>query len=263
MQQATDFLKESEELNRLVMSLSSDQLCKPTQFKQWSPSDILAHLHFWNRAAELQTSKPDALVSLLTSLKAGKSLRELERSAFSTVDPIDQIVEWFTLAKQVSASFTVIAPKARLKWVGPDMSARSSITARQMETWAHGQAIFDLFGEERSESNRIKNIVVLGVNTFGWTYKSRKLNVPETMPRLELTAPSGDVWTFGDEASGSSVSGLAVEFCQVVTQTRNIADTHLQTNGEAARDWMSKAQCFAGPAHPPPTPGTRVMSTKA
>ena len=35
-----------------------------------------------------------------------------------------------------------------------------------METWAHGQALFDLAGKARPESDRISNIVYLGVNAF-------------------------------------------------------------------------------------------------
>ena len=46
--------------------------------------------------------------------------------------------------------------EARLAWAGPDMSTLSSITARQMETWAHGQAIFDLLDQTREESDECK-----------------------------------------------------------------------------------------------------------
>jgi len=59
------------------------------------------------------------------------------------------------------------------------MNTRSSITARQMETWAHGQEIFDILGEARIEDDRIKNIVHLGVSTFSWTFKNRNLEVPQ------------------------------------------------------------------------------------
>jgi len=34
----------------------------------------------------------------------------------------------------------------RVKWIGVDMSARSCLTARLMETWAHGQEIYDILG---------------------------------------------------------------------------------------------------------------------
>ena len=53
------------------------------------------------------------------------------------------------------------------------------------------------------------------------------------------------------------VRGSAVEFSQVVTQVRNIADTDLETRGATAARWMAVAQCFAGPAETPPAQGAR------
>jgi uncharacterized protein (TIGR03084 family) len=125
-----------------------------------------------------------------------------------------------------------------------------------METWAHGQEVFDVLGIERVEQDRVKNIVILGVNTFGWAYQVNGKPVPEAMPRLELTAPSGALWEFG-EPGGNLIAGLAVEFAQVSAQTRNIADTSLKVVGPVAAEWMSIAQCFAGGRETPPAPGSR------
>jgi len=77
---------------------------------------------------------------------------------------------------------------------------------------------------------------------------------------VELTAPSGVLWTW-NEPSDERVSGSATEFCQVVTQTRNVADTKLEVTGAVAREWMSMAQCFAGAAREPPPPGTRFRKS--
>lgn len=57
------------------------------------------------------------------------------------------------------------------------------------------------------------------------------------------------------------IAGPAEAFCQTVTQTRNVADTELIVSGPIAIDWMSKAQCFAGPPVAPPLPGTRYRNT--
>ena len=126
-----------------------------------------------------------------------------------------------------------------------------------METWAHGQAIADELGIERSEDDRIRNIVVLGVNTFGWSFKVRGMEVPDEQPALRLTSPSGERWEYGNLDSEQVISGLAHEFAQVVTQTRNIADTRLECDGEVAQFWMRNAQCFAGAPAEPPAPGVR------
>ncbi|MDP6768505.1 MAG: maleylpyruvate isomerase family mycothiol-dependent enzyme, partial [Arenicellales bacterium] len=152
-------------------------------------------------------------------------------------------------------------PRVRLKWAGPDMSVLSSITARLMETWAHGQAVYDLLGIKRVDTDRIQNIAVLGVNTFKWTFLNRSWTVPDQVPGVELVAPSGECWSWNESNRDDRVSGSATEFCQVVTQTRNIADTQLKVSGPIAECWMANAQCFAGPPETPPVAGTRTSIT--
>ena len=78
--------------------------------------------------------------------------------------------------------YSNIDPKLRVKWAGPEMSARSSITARQMETWSHGHEVFDRLGQIRKEGDHIKNIVHLGVSTFEWTFLNRNIQLPEIKP---------------------------------------------------------------------------------
>merc|ERR1712110_667526 len=134
------------------------------------------------------------------------------------------------------------------------MTVRSKITARLMESWAHAQEVYDQLGQVRKNGDRIENIVILGVNTYGWTFKNRRLEPPGPMPHVRLTAPSGKIWTHGEFSETERIEGLAEEFCQVVTQTRNIGDTSLKVTGTCATDWMSKAQCFAGGPEPPPVP---------
>jgi uncharacterized protein (TIGR03084 family) len=258
VQQAEDFRQETRALSRLVTSIPVAAFHEPTQFKNWTILDVLRHLHFWNIMAHLQISDPEKLTGHLTAMQAaGKTMRDYERAQLGHLSEAALLVEWLSWSEATADLFAEADPKARLKWAGPDMSARSSMTARQMETWAHGQEVFDFAGARRENEDRIANIVTLGVNTFGWTYATRRETPPGPMPHLVLTAPSGIIWTHGEPNATERIEGLAEEFCQVVTQTRNIADTKLKVTGAVAVDWMSKAQCFAGPPNPPPPPGTR------
>ncbi|MBQ61735.1 MAG: TIGR03084 family protein [Gammaproteobacteria bacterium] len=261
MQQAQDFLDESERLNQLVASLSDLDLEKKTAFKGWTINHVLGHLYVWNLAAGLSLTDEDAFMVFIGDL--GKfmaddgSIRQFEDRWLDGLKGAALVETWLTSLREIAAQFGDTDPAARLKWAGPDMSARSSITARLMETWAHGQEVYDLLGEVRVNSDAVRNIVVLGNNTYGWTYSVRGEVPPEPRPCLKLTAPSGDLWTYNEPGDGELIEGLAEEFCQVVTQVRNIADTNLKVTGDIARDWMSKAQCFAGGAHAPPEAGTR------
>ena len=81
--------------------------------------------------------------------------------------------------------------------------------------------------------------------------------LPKNTPYLKLTSPSGKIWEFNDSTNENIIEGLAEEFCQVVTQVRNIKDVNLKLVGDVSNEWMSIAQCFAGGAEKPPEPGTR------
>lgn len=149
-------------------------------------------------------------------------------------------------------------PDQRLRWFGPDMGVRMFTTARMMETWAHGQEIYDLKRIERVANDRIRHICVIGVKTFAWTFINRRLQVPGPPPRVRLTAPSGAIWDWNERSESGRIEGDALDFCQVVTQVRNIADTALEVEGEVAARWMSIAQCFAGGPVDPPKLGQRT-----
>ncbi len=264
MQQAYDFRTESDALHALVASLSDSELTQKTAFKDWTINDVIGHLHIWNIAADLSLRDEDAFKAFFAQV-AGSfqkgSLKEFEREYLGHLTGQALVAQWHADYSHVAKNFADADSKARVVWAGPSMSARSSITARLMETWAHGQEIYDVLGLKRQNGDHIRNIVVLGVNTFGWTYKNRREDVPEQMPHLVLTAPSGAIWTAGEKSGAERIAGLAEEFCQVVTQTRNIADTDLQVTGNVANDWMQKAQCFAGTPVLPPAPGTRGIAS--
>jgi uncharacterized protein (TIGR03084 family) len=262
MQQATDFRDESEALAALVAPLSNAEYETPTQFKRWSINNILRHLHVWNIAADLSLTDEAAFADFIRQMAAGirgGRLPDFEAAYLDNLSGQKLLETWADTFKNVAQHFGDADPKHRVKWVGPDMSAISSITARLMETWSHAQAIYDVLGVKRIDTDRIGNIVRLGVNTFSFTWKNRRVEPPGPMPRLRLTAPSGALWEYGANEQGGEdlIAGRATEFCQVVTQCRNIADTSLAVSGNVAKQWMAVAQCFAGPPQNPPAPGIR------
>ena len=260
LQQALDFREESEAVFALLDGLDDQDWGRKTQFKEWTLNDIIAHLHMGNYAADLSLQDTNAFLDLVKEFAAGS--QQYGRLAFTQVwlnglRDRTLLHHWRDFSLEMTERFAVADPKKRVQWFGPDMSVRSSITARLMETWAHSQAIYDLLGQTRANTDRIKNVVVMGVNTFGWTFTNRNLTVPPDIPSLRLSAPSGEIWEWNQPDQENRIEGSAVEFCQVVTQVRNIADTSLRVNGDTATRWMAIAQCFAGPPEEPPAPGSR------
>jgi len=260
-QTAIDFRDESDALYALLEPLSDSDFERKTLFKDWTVNDVLAHLHFFNLAADLTLEDGDAFLRLLNTLRSARDTGEtLVAATDRMLDGVRGralLALWHDGYRAMADHYAAADPKQRVKWAGPDMSVRSSVTARLMETWAHGQEIYDLLGVERRDRDRIRNIVVLGVNTFGWTFSNRGEEAPADKPYLRLTAPSGDLWEWHEPSDANFIEGSATAFCQVVTQTRNIADTGLKVVGHTATRWMSVAQCFAGDPQTPPAPGMR------
>ena len=259
---ARDFREESEALHALISPLDDKALDQKTAFKDWTIATVIRHLHIWNLAAEMSLKADGSFeryyAALAEKQRQGGKLPDFEIEWLEGLTGRKLVAAWKDGFAATADRFSSADPAARVKWAGPDMSVRSSLTARLMETWAHGQEVYDVLGKVRRNADRIRNIVVLGNNTYGWTFKVRGQEPPVPRPHLKLTAPSGEIWTYNDPSAEEVIEGLAEEFCQVVTQTRNIADTRLKVTGANAKNWMSKAQCFAGAAEPPPPPGTRV-----
>ena len=261
LQEALDFKAESDALYVLMKGMDDAAFDVPTQFKGWTLNNVLEHLHMWNWAANESYVDEDNFVKWLggamKAIAASGGMRDFEAEWNGGKKGQELLSVWHEFYTNMAARFVEVDPKNRLKWAGPDMSARSSISARLMETWAHGQEVFDQLGVKRENADTIRSIAVLGTNTFGWTYATRGETPPGKMPFVKLTAPSGDVWQFGEVSENECIEGAAADFCQVVTQVRNIADTDLRVTGAVATDWMSKAQCFAGAPETPPAAGTR------
>ncbi len=262
MKQAEDFRGVSADLDSLLSDLSDADFERKTGFKSWSVDEILRHLHVWNRAALFSLMDAAGFKVFMQDVTASRGLnfRDFEKGQAGGLSGQALLDAWRGFYPELSDAFAAADPKARLPWAGPSMSARSSITARLMETWSHAQAIYDELGVDRPLSDALDNIVVLGMNTYGWTFANRKLEVPEPRPQLSLTVASGEMQIFGDDTEGERIEGSAQEFCQVVTQCRNIADTSLKVTGENATRWMAMAQCFAGPPQDPPPPGARAKT---
>jgi len=253
-----DLLKENEQLDGLVSQIQHDQWSWRTPFYTWTVYDQLAHLYCFDLAVLLAIQTPRDFVErevplFMDAMKQKMGIADIAHNKLGDLPPEELRSNWRVTYRKMVEAFSKIDPKARVPWYGPEMSARSSATARLMETWAHGQDLFDTFNVKRSPTKRLIHIAHLGVSTFGWSFSNRGIVVPNEKPYVELLSPEGDVWKWNEPSSYNYVKGKAEEFCLVVTQRRNVLDTSLLSSGSGTT-WMQIAQCFAGPVSNPPAP---------
>jgi uncharacterized protein (TIGR03084 family) len=173
---------------------------------------------------------------------------------YRTVPP-DDLLAWFDSSRAgLIKTFVALDPGARVPWFGPPMSAASSVTARLMETWAHGQDVADALGAVREPTDRLRHVAHIGIRALPFSYALHDRPAPQAPVRVELTGPGGDVWTWGPADAVDLVRGPALDFCLLVTQRRHRDDLALEISGPVAAEWMSIAQAFAGTPGPGRTP---------
>ncbi|MFM9225091.1 MAG: TIGR03084 family metal-binding protein [Actinomycetota bacterium] len=240
---ASDFAAEVADLDSVLGPLSGRVFSLDTPARGWCIADQIIHLGLFDRRCLWSIADTERFLAAREQLFSGVDVHSAERGR----DHADLSAWWLAGAGDLVAAAASADPSAKCPWYGPSMSATSMITARLMETWAHGQDIVDALGMPRTPTHRLRHIAHIGVRARAFAYASNKMEMPPVGVRVELVAPDGEMWTWGDDDGGGVVSGDALGFCLAVTQRRHVDDCGLAITGATAREWMSIAQAFAGP----------------
>jgi uncharacterized protein (TIGR03084 family) len=250
-----DLAAEQADLDRVVGPLDDADWHRPTPAEGWDVADTISHLEWFDQAAARAAIDPEAFAAEVQLSLTDPGFMERSVVLARTTTPAEVLGAWRAGRAEVLARFGELDGSVRLPWYGPPMSAMSFATARLMECWAHGQDVVDAVGAERQPSARLRHIAHLGVRTRGFSYVARGEEPPEGDVRVELAAPDGEEWTWGDPSAADHVRGSALDFCLLVTQRRHRDDTALQAEGPLAEGWLAVAQAFAGPPGPGRQPG--------
>ena len=253
-----DLLDEQLALDAIVAGMSDADWAKTTASPGWTVADQIGHLTYFDGTAATAITDPGAFAVNVQELhrSAGVSLDasdHLTLGAFRVLTPSDQLATWRANRLLLEAASATLLEGARVIWYGPSMGAKSFLTARLMEVWAHGIDIAQAIGVHPVATDRLRHIAQLGYITRGWSYTVRGEQAPTGELYLALRSPSGEVWQWGPSDAAETVTGSAEEFCMVVTQRAHVDDTQLEL-GPLGRDWLRKAQAFAGRPTQGPAP---------
>jgi uncharacterized protein (TIGR03084 family) len=249
-----DLAAEEASLDRVVADLDAGGWATATPADGWDVRDSVAHLAFTEDLARAALTDEEEFGRRRQALVDAADPDEvLVGAGRSMTGPA--VLGWWRDARAAALRHLgAHEARDRLPWIAGPMSAMSFATARLMETWAHGQDVRDALGLEPDVTARLRHVADLGVRTRPYAYGARGVDVPAADVRVELVGLDGDQWVWGPEGVDDVVRGPGLDFCLVVTQRINPADTALEISGRWASDWLGIAQAFAGPAtdHRPP-----------
>jgi uncharacterized protein (TIGR03084 family) len=231
----------------LVREIPRESWSLATRAAPWTVRDQIAHLGWFDGAFARAISTPEEFEAERDAITDIEGFVDAANAQVPEVGPA-ALAWWQDAARAFDRAVRACDPSVRLPWYGPPMSVRSAITSRIMETWAHGGDVADALGTRLVPTDRLRHVADLAVRARPQGFRVRCLDLPETPVRVELTGPSGDVWSWGE--GDESIVGDAEQFCLVLVRRVHIDDTDLVVTGDAAREWMLVGQAFAG------TPGT-------
>ena len=252
-----DLTAEGDQLRAAVAGLDEGAdggWATPTPAAGWTVATQVAHLLWTDEVAALAANAhtpegkeawDEVVLQAIEDPTGFVDASALEIAGHTA--PADLLARWDAARSALGEALRAVPDGQKMPWFGPPMSPTSMATARFMETWAHALDVYATLGVQPDVTDRIKHVAHLGVRTRNYSFVNNGLEAPAEQFRVQLVAPSGETWAWGPEDATQSVTGSAYDFCQLVTQRINRADTDLVATGADAGRWLDIAQCFAGP----------------
>lgn len=243
-----DLQRETAVLEQILDGLDDADWVRPTPAPGWTVADQMSHLAHADESAVLAAT--DRVAFEIKRAGRGDDVDAFTARVVREhrhMTPAE-LRAWFDEAREALIEvYGGLDPSARVPWFGPEMSAAAQMTARIMETWAHGHDIADAVGAEWTVTPAVRQVAHICVRAIPNSFRAQGREVPEEPVRVELVGVDGAVWEWGPPDATNRVTGDAVELCLVATQRRHPADTSLLATGPVAEEWLTIAQAFAGP----------------
>lgn len=244
-----DLKAEGDQLWNAVAGLDEAAWRTPTPAAGWDVATQVAHLLWTDEVATLAaTDKAGWDAVVLQAMEDPTGFVDTAALEVARLSPPALLARWGKARTALTDALRGFPAGEKMPWFGPPMSPASMVTARFMETWAHSLDVYEALDSVPEPTDRIRNVAHLGVRTRGFAFTVHQLEPPAEEFRIELKAPSGEIWTWGPEEAAQSVRGSAYDFCLLVTQRVHRDDTDLVAVGDDAETWLTIAQAFAGPA---------------
>jgi uncharacterized protein (TIGR03084 family) len=240
-----DLEAEQRSLADTVRDLDDDEWLSPTPSWQWDVRDTIAHLADTDEVAiDTATGGPRPL-----SVAAGASA-STEDTTYRGVlrgrrmRGADVLAWWEEVAGAERKVLRGLAPGVRVPW-GLGMGPTAFVTARLMETWAHGLDVRAALHVEAGDTDRLAHVAWIATRALPYAYSVADRPQPSAPIRVEVTLPSGATWSSGPEDAADRITGPAREYCRVFVQRLPLVKaTGLHAEGSAAKDALQVARAY-------------------
>ena len=236
-----DLEGELAQLESMLESLTAAQWLSPSDALGWSVADVVLHL------AQTEEAIPHAASSTT------------EATWSDDGDPVDDVVEqwvqrergepsviferWKVAHRRAVATLRAADPLRKIRWAAAPLKPATLATTRIAEHWAHALDIAVPLGIDYPDTDRLRHVAWLGYNTL--PYALRLAGIHPQPVFVELVAPSGAAWTFGERSAPTQVCGTASEFCRIGARRLAPQDSGVLATGPLATQTLQLLRNYA------------------
>jgi uncharacterized protein (TIGR03084 family) len=246
-----DLSEQHAELRTLVEGCSDSDWQRETPCDGWDVGDVLLHLVLSDELA-IASGRGD-----LDSFTEGflgprdETRITVDAAAAAQVDSERAIGGAAIASRWNESSFRLLDelrsgdPHRRVTWIAGRFSLLTLATTRLAECWIHTGDIASALGFEVVPTNRIRHIARLAWRTLPYAFEEAQTSLHGPVA-LSLVGPSGDQWEYvPDDPPLTTISGSAVEFCEVAGRRVAAEDTALVGIGPDAETVLRLVRTYA------------------
>ena len=237
---------EQMSLQTELRTIAADDWFRPTPARRWDVRDQVSHL------ADIDE------IAIDTCLAGPRPLNDFAARFASPEDTTlwgvlrgrrrsgrDVLSWWEDTSARERDVLGSLDPAVRVPW-GIGMRAPSLITARLMETWAHGLDVREALGLPAVDTDRLRHVAWLGYRALPYAFSFAGRERPPGELRVEVTSPSGDeTWEYGPADAPNRITGPAGELCRLFAHRVTREDAQrLAAEGEGAVAALQVARAF-------------------
>lgn len=207
----SDLEAEHAQLEAMLDGLSPAQWSSPSDAPGWIVADVVLHL-----------AQTEEAIPLSAGADAEAGWRDGEDSVDDMVaqwvqgerdDPSVIFERWKAAHRRAVGTLRAVEPDRKLAWAAAPLKPATIATTRIAEHWAHALDIAVPLGIDYPDTDRLRHIAWLGYTTLPYAFGLDGLEPHPVF--VELSAPSGATWTFGEPSAPNHISGTASAFCRV------------------------------------------------
>jgi uncharacterized protein (TIGR03084 family) len=240
-----DLEAEQRALQAVVRGISPDDWLRPTPAWGWDVRDTIAHLADIDEVAvDTATGGPDSLGARAARLSSPEDVTYVGVLRGRRQSGADVLAWWERASAYECDVLRSLDPDVRVPW-GLGMKPRSLVSARLMETWAHGLDVYAALGVEPEDTDRLAHVAWLSTRALPYAYTVAGREPPAGALRVELTLPSGATWADGPEDAPNRITGPAAQYCRLFVQRLPRAQARaLHAEGHVAESALGVARAF-------------------